>query len=1348
MVNYYSLEYTIRVSIKVLKSNIQKFWPWAIIFLILVRIWLSSIDLTQWLIGWDNFSVSLDLNTNFFRTIFSSWRGYRGLGVPSDSESVDVFRILFQGFLSAFLPINLLDQFYYLSLYSIGFIGIYLLANDFLKSNHVKEEKNSLSIALASLIAALSYAFNFHVVETFFLPVAMYPARYAFFPLILWSFLRIIHQSKPSLRNIGLFVIFNLLGSVAYLTATVFITLGIVFATVLPSYFGKWRRFILVGLGIVAINSFWVLPFANYTVQKAEILPKASSFVDVNESLLNKPAEDFSWSDLLSYYPLTVTDKALPFTNLQNGNPELVHPLVNSENKIARIYFIPTLIGLLGVVVLIFRKLRLKSAVKAWPILTVVLTLFLLRKNLPPFGLFYQFIENNIPFFAIVFRFGGAKFFPILLLGMTLLIGYGTKFLIDIPRTLFKSSLLKLTQVILAFGLGVIVISPFITIFNQGLFSDLVRVEVPEAYFQMADVINSQPEYGRVLHLPIDQFSYWKSYSWGYFGSTFLTFMIDKPFMDRTFEPASQENDFFFRQLQQEVMNTSYLSAVGLNQHVARIEKLFKITGVDLILTDSSISNNLLEENLHTWGVFNELEWDLIMDWLVRDGGFSLARQLAINNDSQNFGFLNLYRRNEEYSIARFIGQATNIDPELDNGFATPILEMPNDVFQSQDRPFISFPFWQPKTVLEKTASSFSYTLPLQHQNKLDFYMSSSERDEVFYNIYFSRNDREIIFFFHPQWIPIATAFNPEQVDNIVFEIPTDQELAVAVADDVIAIPVSRENEVTFLGTFLLEQEEEFSLLAKQLTNQVTVEQINLSENPNCYQDAKPGYVYSFDKSDGEINLTTQQGMTCLSMPLVFATEENQEETASKYYFATSIDFESDQEGFHRYGEGQDRTVLQNNIRKNVLGLSDYSVIELCMINPATGECLNQAQYLSDSNSNSIVFTKSGIDLPYMQLLLILHSQPELKSKLAINKVNYDVYSELAKTTYQRIEQIPAKLSISTTPSEELTLQIPYSINTDLFSLQKQALRPLANPCTEENNYDNFQFFKTDEQGRILSYLENCWGDLYTTTPIEGNKSYLWLAKYKLFVGKHPKFSSRQNTQEIYNEYFSRFNLYPNVPGFKDLQQANKWVWNSDRYQKFISEELAEDDYIWEQVVVDPLDMNIGSSVSFQVNHSGEGQGIIGIEDMSILELPQQWRNLRIETGESEFDFQPLSVSEVKSILPSLWRIKINTLANNIDPISSEALLEFGQAYDEQWQLYKTNNWLLAFIGFGKVDAEHVRVNGWSNGWIIESQDLVTENDELVLYAFYTPERLAWIGWGITIGTISGIFYWIVRKTK
>ena len=67
----------------------------------------------------------------------------------------------------------------------------------------------------------------------------------------------------------------------------------------------------------------------------------------------------------------------------------------------------------------------------------------------------------------------------------------------------------------------------------------------------------------------------------------------------------------------------------------------------------------------------------------------------------------------------------------------------------------------------------------------------------------------------------------------------------------------------------------------------------------------------------------------------------------------------------------------------------------------------------------------------------------------------------------------------------------------------------------------------------------------------------------------------------------------------------------------------------------------------------------------------------------------------------------------------------------------------MALLGVGDINPQHVKLDGIANGWIIPAKEI---NDNTVLFAIYTPEKLYLIGIIITISSIIAAF--ALRKQK
>ena len=137
------------------KSTIKNNWGFFALSATIIFIFIANVKPNSYLAGWDNFSASLNTELNLSRTVFSTWREYRGMGVPSDSEVTDAFRQLIFLVLSIFFKTTLIEQLYtYICLF-IGTIAVYGLYKRL--ATHIG--KNSI-IELGGFVAGFFYLFN------------------------------------------------------------------------------------------------------------------------------------------------------------------------------------------------------------------------------------------------------------------------------------------------------------------------------------------------------------------------------------------------------------------------------------------------------------------------------------------------------------------------------------------------------------------------------------------------------------------------------------------------------------------------------------------------------------------------------------------------------------------------------------------------------------------------------------------------------------------------------------------------------------------------------------------------------------------------------------------------------------------------------------------------------------------------------------------------------------------------------------------------------------------------------------------------------------------------------------
>ncbi len=189
-----------------LNKIIQKIRAYPGLFVLicmLLLINLVSLKPDLHIVGWDNYSSYFQPAINIPRTLFATWREYRGFGVPSDSESPDIFRQLYSLAARTILPETLLDQVYMLLSFDIGIIAMYVFSRMLIKKYFLKEQ-TTVTIDIFGFLSAMFYLFNLNTLATFYFPMIMYVNRFYSIPLIGIIFMRLLSNQKISKREVFL----------------------------------------------------------------------------------------------------------------------------------------------------------------------------------------------------------------------------------------------------------------------------------------------------------------------------------------------------------------------------------------------------------------------------------------------------------------------------------------------------------------------------------------------------------------------------------------------------------------------------------------------------------------------------------------------------------------------------------------------------------------------------------------------------------------------------------------------------------------------------------------------------------------------------------------------------------------------------------------------------------------------------------------------------------------------------------------------------------------------------------------------------------------------------------------
>lgn len=1340
---------------------VKKDWGLSFLIILLLVISLLSLRPKLYLAGWDNFSVSLNSAVSFPRTLFATWREYRGFGVPSDSEAVDVFRQLLFLILDTALSKKLLEQVYLLLCFNTGVIGIYFLTKEVLKTGNFRF--SSQLIKLGGLTGAFFYLFNLNALSVFFLPMTMYVSQFALFPLVLLFWFKIIKKEKISPKEIFFYSGSIMFFSAAYLTATIFLTLLIILGLVFLFNLKSFRRGIILGIFFLLLNAFWLLPFFNYVRMSSHFIPLASTYIEANEIQLNQASEYFGWKKLLIFWPTIFSTGA---ENLTTGQQEFIHPLAEELYKhpgLERGLWLLPFLAFIGTLIII----RKNKKCLYWLPGLFFLVLFLLRKECPPLGFVYDFFGKAIPHFKIIFRFSGEKLYPLLSISSCLLAAVALpvfyRFLVGAEKKIIR---------LITIPAFILLIYLFRFYFFGQFTSSLMHSRIPQEYFEIAHIINQDRQFGRALHLPEGEVSYWKSYSWGYVGSSFLGFMLNKPLLEKTFVPASLENDYWLGSLQKIAKNSQYLStSESREERLTLLRELIKRAQVKYVIWDETVSQSVVLRNKIFWGIYSSGSYQALLKGLEKEGFLVKISEYSINEadylalypesrklsesarlkiESESGKKIELYRVQADYRPVISANLALGIDPGLKNLFIRPLLNQDMTYIQGrEEKDYQTYPFYQPESLLIENENNFQLVFPrigrksilaisesVDYENKTVAVRLEVEREEdnLVINLFGLNlpviDQREQRLFLGRVVIPLnrLSDFDKPDANSIVLSnwhvLPEKSfsELRLAIGDLILPLPQINKGEVKDLGAVLVAKD---NLVIEVLTldSQIPLDlnSFALTENPNCYGDQVEGYANSVEKQ-GDLVLTTQNGTSCLIKPL------NNEVGPETKYTELVIDYSYLSQDFETISNFKMPSILQKTVQKKIKGLETSNYFNLCLIDGFAGGCLNNHRSVRAESSGRILLpSDQKVEGRFLQLLLALPTIGYQYARLNLHSVllrNYQlVFSqkiELTKAFSQRI--------LAPNREDRLSVSFPkiLSVYSYYYDSEVDAFPTYNQPCLAPASYRT-----TKQIGTATAfYNENCQNGIALNLKFNSDNFYLWQTNYHLFASKYPRYFLKGKLKDYQDEYLSVGQGYPNISEFKSFQRADSL--------NFLINRAAVNDYVENQLnefetksafafLYPQPGLGDSQEMVFTIEQNSKNQGLFTINGLNLIQLPEAWQNLVLESGEVQKRYSSLSILNSKRILPSLWQVKA------IKPKKSEekSLLVFNQAFADQWQAYQ-GSVFNALLGVNKLKADKVKVNGWANGWEIE-KEAFEKGKAKTIYLFYTPERLAFIGWLITI---------------
>lgn len=1320
--------------------------------LLIVVIWVITIKPQFYLLGWDNFSSYFNLHTNIFRTFFATWRGYRGFGSPSDSESTDLFRQLFYLLLSPFVSETLLDQLYLLTACTIGLLAMYGLVYGLI-GHYLK--KTGWYQDIGGFFAALFYLCNLNTLATFYFPMIMYVNRFFSLPLLFLIFFILLTRQKISYK-IYVFMclaIFFISGS--YITATIFVT--VVIALFCFGIFQNNRkRFLLIFLFYILLNAFWLAPFTNYVVQKASIIRLAPNFIEANEVQLNKGRGSFNLIKQLVLYNSFFDTQ---FTDSGGKNTLYFHPIREfySQHLYKFLLFIFPLFYIIGFFVIIKRPKTHREIL--WIPGIFFVFLFLTLKEFSPLGFIYGFLDKLTPYFGVLFRFGDTKFHAFLAFSGSISAGIGIVYILSV------FPFLKKKWIFLLFSCLVLFVFRFY--FTGNLIGYFIYNKLPNPYVAIANTINKDQDTFRVLHLPMDNNAYWKSYSWGAFGSSFLHFMLDKPLIDKTFEPASMENAYLHKHIGLLLANIQLLRSIEEgNRRAIEFATLLKKTGVKYIIFDDSIKTAVYSRGITLWGDFGNEDTRVMLGHLVRLGLASEVhaydidltayakeyevfhaltneeKQALANNSSAKIYLYVLRDYGQEIS---FLPKTMLVDSKLTNLLETDLGVSDNHWVQKPSENGIVFPFQRRNAAIEDKKNVFTFSIDQSVTPRrieplaLSVPKASGSNDSAitYVAVYEKEEQNQLVISFYlinsPDFVGMqmrkigeftiprkSIVFKNNQETNISDYISDWSVLPgnkignfrLRIGDYVVPLPAASGVDNSYVGTIAVQGSSiPVDFLTLEENSHIDLSGYILPQDPNCFQDKLQGASYGIEKTP--FRLTSQNQSTCLFYDLQNVLLKN------VAFAEVNLNLFGDSQNL----DNEFGSTFSQNVKpildKEIRNLPKQNLLRLCAKEPLIDSCYNLHQLVNVSGNTHVVFPleKPLLGNTAMQLLLSLKNSGYQKQELTIQDMSVSQFVPVAKTTLV----IPNEQFHSTvfTTDKKLQFDLPKVLSkySFFFNPKKEGLYGYNSPCGQ-NGYRTVRTIG----GALLSYIDNCYIGFFQQLPFSSSNFSLWTLSYNLASGKFPRFSIKDTVHLYSNEYISLYQGYPDVTGFKMFQKPEQWG------EKNIQEKLVnlplQIAYGYTNPSVFPFDTGVKQ---LTVSQDSENEGLLLVNGFSTQPLPTNWIDLSLSREGAEKIFQTPKSYVYWQILPSLWKTTVSFSQKG------EYMMHFNEGFDTQWKMYP--NLLGVIFGFFGGETPS-KCDGYANCFVInQGKDSSTQT----FYIFYTPERLNIMGWGVTI--ISFLYF-------
>ena len=578
-----------------------------------------------WLSGWDTLHPEFDFSLNFQR-ILSVWHEEQGLGtLTGHSQVAELPRMIFLWLTSLVFPVSFLRYLYFFTCLILGPLGMYFFLE---KIAFVAKEGTKCRIL--SFLGGLFYLLNLGTVQHFFVPFEMFATLYAFLPWILLFADRFIKIGRK--KDLILFCFLSFLSASMAYAATLwyaffaFFSLYILMTTLLENrskiYF---KRVLVLFLTILSINSFWLLPNLYYLSSSAKSVPQAK----INQIFSERA---FSTDEKYATPENVFLLKGFLFDWWKYNKGEFAPLLAEWKNHINKsevraIGWIIVITTLIGIFTSCFSK-KEKLGIILLP--GLIFSFIFLIYGAPILKNIFLVLRERSDIFKEGLRFPWTKFSIFVMFSFAVYFSLGIEKIAGLWR---KHEIKVLVIFCLPFFTALIIVWT-LPAFKGNLISPLMRIKIPQDYFDLFSYFKNKPKNERIALFPASSFLGWEYYRWGFEGAGFIWFGLPQPVLTRDFDRWHPANENFYW----EVCFAIY----------AKNGELFE---------------NVLQKYQVKWLLFDESKVDPA--WPMSASSITEFQKLISEsgdiNLEQTFGKIKIYKVNLETEVEDFVYLAEDL---------------------------------------------------------------------------------------------------------------------------------------------------------------------------------------------------------------------------------------------------------------------------------------------------------------------------------------------------------------------------------------------------------------------------------------------------------------------------------------------------------------------------------------------------------------------------------------------------------------------------------------------------------------------------------------------------------------